>query len=217
MSKEGNMEELQARIEELEAEVREANLRSNLAIRDAAKASAALIRADLRADARWRERIEGKARESDQKVDSARRTGWPGAIKFHQERAALLRSLLDSGEERECPDCHGQGEVPKFGIPGDWSPCGTCERSGRASTPSTALHREGRCHGCSFVFERVFDFDKCPRCATDWKVYPPTPVAVPEKVEVNAEDLEELLDTLEITSGPLRAALAAFRATEEGK
>lgn len=73
-------------------------------------------------DARWRERIEAA-------IEREELTGT-------RERVELLRSLLDSGEEQECPACR------------DWEirGCIRCHGSGRASTPSPAL--EGREEVC---------------------------------------------------------------------
>ena len=179
-------------------------------------------------DARWRERIEAKARDHDKwaaidekesrtsEDDHFRSETYSMRAARHRVRAETLRSLLDSGEERECPDCAGE----------EIRGCSRCDGSGRATTPSPAFHREGREQFCPEKTQKNWTTDG--RSA---------PVAVPEKVEVNRADLELILTDTDIyypgyaegsdepsglpergaaAEDRLRAALAAFRATDTG-
>lgn len=38
--------------------------------------------------------------------------------------------------------------------------------------------REGRCPGCEYGMESIESFKNCPRCGTDWTIYPPAPSPV---------------------------------------
>lgn len=185
-----------ARIEELDAEC---NRRANDVDQMTVEIEAFL-------DARWRERIQKELAIHADAIESARKCGCEAdqqAVKELEAGQSALRSLLDSGEEsnEECQRCGG------FGYADVYEPCDapvskryecpTCR-----ATPSTALHREGREAGQSDV-------------------------AVPEKVEVNREDLRMAVEAASsydtrLPEGQgtgelhrLRAALAAFRATEE--
>ena len=203
-----------------DVEEREARLKAQVkeARKVAAKASAARIRADRNADARWRERIQGEINDRERRIGQA--LGADGDHSMagrHQGVVRALRSLLDSGEESDCPDCAGE----------EIRGCSRCDGSGRATTPSPAFHREGREQFCPEKTQKNWTTDG--RSA---------PVAVPDKVEVDAEDLELILTDTDIyypgyaedsdepsglpergaaAEDRLRAALAAFRATEEGE
>jgi hypothetical protein len=80
-----------------------------------------------------------------------------------KEGAADSRSLLDSGEEQECPDCGGWGSIEYTN--GALARCGRCSGSGRASTPSPALEECTNCDGTGTRFSEVaWDDLTCGRC-----------------------------------------------------
>jgi hypothetical protein len=241
---------LQARIEELERQAREATegeVRAYYAFAECKKA-----------DARWRERIEGLAAEWEEAKPRFKGDAQANQLIYEFIRD-LWALLLDSGEEGDCPDCGNEGEVLADGADfgrQHYMPCPTCR-----ATPSPALHREGREDGDSALAERLEklaglladefgNYITTGNLSGDYKEGQadaylhasqlvresgPDPVAVPEKVEVNRDEAGrvyalvmaatktlEMLDAVGYEDqyhgkGELRAALAAFRATEEGK
>ena len=209
MSKEGNMEELQryqnsVRMQLVpsdkgvwvrfsDVEEREARFQARIEELEGIVSGKTMYDAASVADARWRERIESKAErleslaraqadEFGNYITSAGRSGdyKEGRADAYDDAADALRSLLDSGEQKECPACDGYGWVscvtgkgadPKGAVDSlDGCPfCtkpGECGGSGhRATTPSPALEECTNCDGTGTRFSEVaWDDLTCGRC-----------------------------------------------------
>jgi hypothetical protein len=139
----------------------------------AAKASAARIRADRNADARWKERIQGEINDRERRIGQA--LGADGDHSMagrHQEVVRALRSLLDSGEERDCPACGNPEKIETTDSGLKIKRCCFGGKMGPSEIPSPALEgpekpEPGLIGVCSHDDQNWWQADKSLFCPED--------------------------------------------------